>query len=411
MPAMEKERWPEFLSSRIKSQISIENASKAQTWALTLFAFLALGFGLSAVGSDDRGASSIYSIKVLFLTLFHAVMILFFYLPSVLQRGEKVLAKQLGVRDFTSLLLVTLTLTFYSIVTCMLSGQVTSALREHDFSAFFGFTAWMNSAAAYFYTGALIFYLFCLLLTPGILQKIAERGSKAAYTGLGIHITLFLLTGLGYAEANPIGSPQFFDHFRVAGLFWTFISVSVLVIGRLQQESSVPALTALELEIASERLTRADVILARFKEVFVAKRFEASIRRISHQVAAQSHEIAKFAHEAIEFVGREKPSELDLRLVEDRYRRAEALYKKIEKHNQRTLVSFSFFDMTEVEREKAEFLKDQFSRELRNAKLELAQIRKRIDERLVAIKNTPLPAPAIAALPSLPPVEEEIISK
>src|SRR5438128_27941 len=99
---MEKYRWPEFLSSRTGSQIAIENARRAQTWALVLLGFIALAFGLNALGGNARSASALFSTKVLFLAFFHILTALSFYFPSVLQKGEKTLARQLGIRDFTS---------------------------------------------------------------------------------------------------------------------------------------------------------------------------------------------------------------------------------------------------------------------------------------------------------------------
>ena len=66
-------------------------------------------------------------------------------------------------------------------------------------------------------------------------------------------------------------------------------------------------------------------------------------------------------------------------------------------------ISVTFLDLIEVESERVGRLHDQYSRECRNAKLELASIRKRIDEKLVALKNSylrerqELPAPEVPA--------------
>ena len=389
---MEKNRWLDFLSSRVRSQISIENAEKAQNWGLLFLGFLGLGFALSAVSLLQR-ESFIYSTKILFLSFFHIVMILGFYIPGLLQKGEKPLSKVLRLRDFSSLTLMALTVIFYSFVIFTLSWQTATAAASMKASAFFTFVTWTNFFFSLTYLGLSVFSFLSLLAFPQAIVKMSETGSKIQYVGLGLHAALLFLFAFGYGERTPIGSPEFFEQFRIAGLFWVFILSSVLFVSRLFSTSSVSSLTQLELEVASGRLTRSEDILSRLKEVFVSKRFDFWIKRISHNVASKAHEIANFTHEAVTIVSRDKPTEVDLRQVEDRYRRGEALYKKLEKQSHRFLVSLSLFDLSEVEREKAEELKDQFSRELRNAKLELAQVRKSIDEKLMTFKAMPAALP------------------
>ena len=89
-------------------------------------------------------------------------------------------------------------------------------------------------------------------------------------------------------------------------------------------------------------------------------------------------------------VEREKPTEMDLLQVDGRYKKADSLQRKFEREAQRFQLCLSLFDFNEAERERIEKLRDQFSRELRNSKLELASVRKRIDDKLVFIKNTHL---------------------
>lgn len=385
---MEKTNWLDFISSRLKTQISLENAEKAQNWGLGFIALVTLAFALQAVvGSDSR--IFLYSTKILFLILFHAILALGFYLPNVLRKGEKVTSRAFGIRDFTSFIVVTLSLTFYSIVVLMLSWQVTATVSDMDGSNFFAFMSWMNVILAAGYFAFCLFAVSSLLWFPQALSKLVEKSDKLPYILLGIHAALFVLFGFGYSEVTPLGSVSFFEQVRVAGLFWIFILSSLFLTGRLLGGSSVPSLSELELEIASGRLERPEDILARLKEAFVLHRLSVWIHQLSHKLAGESHQIAQYAHEGMNLVSREKPTELDLRQVDDRYRRAVSLYKKLEKENQRFLLSVSFFDLTQAEQEKVESLRDQFSRETRNANLELASIRKKIDERLISLKTNP----------------------
>lgn len=398
---MDRDDWLSFISHKLRSQISLDNAHKAQTWALAFVGLLALGFALNAVSMSER-RPSLYPAKVLFLALYHLVLALAFYLPGLLQKGRKPVAGRLGVRDFTGLIVVSMILCFYSMIVLMLSAQITGGMQDTGVSPFSGFTAWINCLAAVFYLGAFGFYFLSLAFFPQALAKILEAGAKISYGCLGLHSALFLLLGFSYLETTPLGSPVFFEHFRVAGLFWIFILSSILWSGKLLYPSIVPALGGLELEIASGRLEKTDAISARLKDIFVSPRLDFWIGKIAHAVAEKAHSLASFTHEALEIVNREKPSEIDLRQVEDRYRKAEGLYRKLEKENTRFLICLSLFDLIEAEREKAEWLRDQFSRELRNSKIELASVRKRIDERLVDIKmERPLPLPAPEIVPQI----------
>lgn len=385
-PLMDKDDWLGFISNTLRSQISLENAHKAQTWALAFAGLLALGFALNAVSISERQLS-LYPTKILFLALYHLVLALGFYLPGLLQKGQKPVSEWLGIRDFTGLIVTSMILCFYSIVVLMLNTQLTGGIEETGISPFAGFVVWVNFLTAVFYLGTFAFYFLSLAFFPQVFAKIFEAGTKIVYSCLGLHAVLFLLLGFGYSETTPLGSPAFFEHFRVAGLFWIFILASIRWIGKLLSQSPVPALARLELEVAFGRLDKTDAILGRFKDIAVSPRLDFWIRKISHAAAEKAHSIAGCTHEALELVNRQKPSEVDLRQVEDRYRKAEGLYRRLEKENTRFLLCLSLFDLNETEREKAEWLRDQFSRELRNSKIELASVRKRIDERLVGIKT------------------------
>jgi hypothetical protein len=397
---MEKDRWLEFLSTKVQTQISLENAQKARMWALGLLSFLSLGFALNSIGPNHPN-SFLFSTRILFLTLTHLVIALAFYLPQLLNKGQKTISSVLSIRDYTSLTLTSLAIGFYSLIVLNQSFQAVN-FSEMEVSSFLSIVVWLNVLGAVTYFGLGVFGFLGFFFFPQAAIKLLNVGPKVRYTALSLHATFFILLGLAYAELSPLGSPEFFEQFRAAGLFWLFLISSLLLIGKMLRSSALASLQALELDVVSGKLERTDAILIRFKDAFVSRRLESSLRHISHDIAAKAHEIAKFTHEAVSFVDREKPSELDLRLVEDRYRRAESLYRKLEKENVRFLSSLVMLDLSEVEREKAEGLRDQFSRELRNAKIELASVRKRIDERLVSIKN--------AAKPFIPevPVEKEV---
>ncbi len=385
---MDKNSWLTFLSAKTKAQISLEASEKAQNWALTLFGFLALGFGLNALIGAAENPAVIYSSKVLFLIFFHIYILTQFLIPGILQKGQKPIARQLQLRDFTSLTAVTCVIAFYSVVTAMLSHQAAAGVGNFQPSAFLGITARINEIIAIVYAFGAIFYLTSLSFFPSLLIKWVEKGGKSRYVGLGLHAFMLVLTLFAYMGISRIGSTDFFQQLRVAGLFWIFMGTSVVLTGRLMRESAVPALSNLEIDLISGRLERTELVVPRFKDAFVASRFEGWLKRYAQAVAEKSSEVAKLTKETIALVSVEKPSEMDLRQIEIRYHRAEALYKQLEKSNQRFMVSMVAFYLTEVETEKAALIRDQFSRELRNAKLELASIRKMIDERLVSIKNS-----------------------
>ncbi|HXV28412.1 MAG TPA: hypothetical protein VD913_05545 [bacterium] len=388
---MEKPRWLEFLSSRLKSQISLENAEKAQTWAFAFLALVALGFALNAAQSAHDSLLR-YPATVLFLLLFHPILILTFYLPNFLDRENKPAARLLKIRDFTSLTASALILAFFAVVITVVSFQAAAGAGEVSESVLLGLAAWGNFIFSLFYLSACFFYFSGFLWFPQALAKIMERTAKTAPFLVAVHGIFLILLGFVYAGFVPFGSATFLEQFKSAGLFWVFIVSSVLFIGRLLSESSIPSLASLELDMASGRLERSEEILNRLKEAFVSGRLSRWTFRLSQSAMMKANEIAQLTDDALSVVGREKPTEIDLRLVEDRYRRADNISKKLEKENQRFLLSVSFFDSSDAEHEKIEELRDLFSKTIRNAKLELASVRKGIDERLVTLKNSqPLP--------------------
>lgn len=385
---MDKNIWTAFLTGKIQSQISLENSEKTQSWALTLFGFLSLGFALNALIGAAGNPAVIYASKILFLIFFHLYALTQFFIPGILQKGQKPIARQLQLRDFTSLTAVLFVIAFFSFTAVMLSHQAALGTLDYQPSAFLIFTARLNELASGLYAFGALFYLASLLFFPSVLIKWVEKGSKSIYAGLGFHAFLLVLTAAAYTGVSRIGGPEFFEQLRIAGLFWVFIGTSILLTGRLLRESALPALSNLELDLISGRLERTELVVPRFKDAFVSSRFEGWLKRYAKTIVEKSAEIGKLTKETISLVSVEKPSEMDLRQVEIRYHRAEAFYKQLEKSNQRFMVSMVAFYLTEVETEKAALLRDQFSRELRNAKLELASIRKMTDERLVSLKNS-----------------------
>lgn len=386
---MDKNNWLAFLSSKIKSQISQEAVEKAQNWAVALLGFMALGFAFGALSASQAANPMIVQgSKVLFLFFFHIYALAAFYIPALLQKGQKPVSRFLQTRDSISLITVASVLAIHSLVAAVLSSQTGATTLDFMPTGFQKFTASLNLIVTGVYAGGFLFYLLSLTAFPSALIKMIERTNKGGYVGIAIHSLMIFLTAVSYAGTSKIGSPESFEEFRIAGLFWIFIAASIALAGRVLRESALPALSALELDLISGKLERMELVVPRFKDAFVGSRFDAWLRGYAREVAQKASEIAKYSKDAEALVGVEKPSELDLRQVEDRYRRAESLYKQIEKFHQRFMTSMVAFYLSEVETEKAALVRDQFSRELRNAKLELATIRKRIDERLVTLKNT-----------------------
>lgn len=300
----------------------------------------------------------------------------------------------LQIRDFSSLVTVFSVVGFYALVSALLAWQVASANHSSDAYdtaksgiSFLSIVGWTNVIACGAAFLGFLFYITSLFNFPNLFIKWIEKGSRAIYGGAIFSAALLILTGLGMASVQPIGSPDFFQTFQIAGLFWIFIGCSILLAGRLNRESSVPALSNLEIDLLSGRLERMELVVPRFKDAFVNSRFENWLKTFARDIAEKSAEITKYSKEAVGLVSVEKPSEMDLRQVEERYRKSEQAYKLLEKNHQRFMVSMVGFTLSEVEIEKAALVRDQFSRELRNAKLELASIRKLIDDKLVSLKN------------------------
>jgi len=404
MKSLTSEQWMNFLSSRLKAQISIENAEKIQTWAMAIVGMTALGLALKGIASLNS-LPAIFAVKTQFIALLHAVMVFGFYLPAFLQKGEKLQARLLGVRDNTSLTLISLVFSFYALVMFMVCQQAAAQVGDLKVSGYFAFIITTNFVVSVFYLAVCAFLAFGFLFMPAMLIKMADKMGKLPLVLFSIHAVLFFLTGAAYGELAPIGSPRFFEHFLVSAEFWIFVVASVFFVARLLGESQVAPLTALEFEVTSGKLERHEDILARFRDVFIRRRLSFWINRLSHMVAARAHEIASYTHDAMKYVDRDKPTEVDLSQVEGRYKKADSLQRAFERESQRFQLCLSFFDFNEAERERIEKLRDQFSRELRNTKIELASVRKRIDDKLVSIKNSQVTLLSSDVPPSSKPAE------
>ena len=388
--------WLEFLSGKIRSQIALETVRKVQVWALGILAFTALGFALNAVG-QDRSDTFLYATKILFLIFFQAVVLLGVYMPALLQKNQKTAARLFRLQDPTGFFFFGVLLALSGVSVWMLSAQAVKGSEGLNPSNLFSFSLWAQFASVGFYLAAGVFYLAGLLFYPAFLTKALEKTAKPGlYALAGLHSLLFFLLGFGYSEMTAVGSPEFFGQFRVAGLFWIFVVSALLWVGRFLEESTVPSLDMLQLEVVSGRLKDQETILSRIRESAVSRRFELWIQRKSLAVTHKALELAGYAQDAIALVSRDKPTEIDLRQVEDRYKKAESLLRRIDTESARFSLLIALLSLGELENQKAAFLQDLFSRESRNAKLELATVRKRIDEKLISIKNDRL------ALPSAP---------
>ena len=382
------QNWLDYFSSKINAQISIDNASRAQSWAFALLSVGALGFALEGL-KEIRSESFIYSTKILFLIFFHLFAVLGFYLPMFLQKGEKPVARLLGVRDLTSFSFISLPLVSYAVIIVLLSQQlVAGAKQAAEVTAFFGLVTWLNLVTAFLYLAGSVFYLATLTFLPGSWAKLAERGKSTFYVFMGLHVLFTVLLSFGYSEIVPMGSVDFFLQFRVVAFFWVFIVGSTLFPGKALAQSPVGSLQNVEFELAAGRLNDEEDVLTRFRDAYVGSRLAAWLKRLTIALIDNSHEIGQFTREAVKLVGQDKLQEIDLRKVEDFYKKADQSYRRLEKACQRFLLSVSLFDLNEMEREKIEILRDHYSRELRNAKLELATVRRGIDDTLLVLKNT-----------------------
>ena len=403
---MEKGNWIGFLASKIQSQIQLENARKMRTILLGLVSVGVLGYSLNAVGHFS-GRMFFQTSKLMFILFYHGLMVLMVYLPMQLRKGEKSLAGFWGIKDFTGLVLISSGMAFYSLIALLLSFQIAGVAGDLSSAGFLAVVAWLNVAVLFFYAAGFAVFFAGLLWFPAFLSKGVPFVSRSVPVLMGIHAVLLALLGSGYTDNVKLGSPAFFEQFFVMALFWAFIVGSLLFLGRLLDDSAIPALSALELDLFSGKAEKEQEILERYRNAYTPARFSAWIDRLSGQSVTLAKDIRRYAQEAIALVSREKPTEIDLYQVEDRYKRAESLCKRLEKSGQRFQAGISVMDTHVLQQAKIEYLRDQYSRDSRNARLELAGVRKRIDERLVALKNAAI-AEAAAMVPPAPPTQAEI---
>ncbi len=397
---MNPAQWTGYLGSKIKNQLAAETVERIHLWALSLLGLAALGLALGPIGSLDE--RSFFGMQAFFLIFFHAVMLLGYYGPGRLAgKNSRWLMRALEIRDFISLVFVFVALVFYAAILLRVGYQAAVRGADMEVSAWGAVLGWLNFVFILFYALLAVSACAAFNFAPHLLVRFMDRSGRMPLVLMSIHLGLGLLLFADYAARTGFGSPLFFEEFRLAGMFWIFIAASIFVTGRLLAESALPALNALEFEVATGHWTRPEDILLRFKAAFASVRFDTWLNTLARSAAEKSHEIARCLHEAVRLIGQEKPTELELKQVEDCYRRAEAVIRKLDREGQRFLAVLSFLDLQEACLGKSEELRDQFLRDLRNARLELAGVRKCIDEKLIALKDRAAAASPASSNPSL----------
>ncbi len=384
---MQKDSWLPFISEKIRAQISIENGRRVQTWAFGILALFALT-NLVAGLINIPGKAFLIMTQVLFVAAFHLILSFGIYLPEHLQKGEKYLSRAFGIRDFTSLIFMSLVLAFVVYIVFNASYAIIHDGEELRASAVLAVANWLNVIAAGLYLGGFALYLGGLLFLPRFLTRVIDQLGKQPLIFMITHGVLFLLTWSGYSQVVEIGSGTFFEQVKLVTLFWVFSTSFVFWVSRLLQESPLQALSSLEMDAASGKLDRSDDLLEQFQQAFISRRFNHWLERLSQQLGKVADEITLRLQDCIAVVNQSKPTEAQLGWMEDRYRKAVAKSSQLERRQQKFLLALSFLNLLDVEREKVETLKDQFSKETRHAKLELAGVRKKIDEKLQTLKES-----------------------
>lgn len=379
--------WIELLSSKIRAQIALDNARKAETWALLILSFACLGFALDGLRPIGSG-TYIFSAKILFLAAFHFILLAAVYLPALLQKREKAWASFFGIKDVTGLGFIGGLVLFQLAVVNSLAFQAASGAGNFvDGSAFSAFLLWVN----FLFTGTLLATLAWCVLAACFFTGLKSRGfwpgKKVFFTFLGFHVLLPVLLLFGYADVVALGSVPFFEQFRVVAFFWGALGAWLLLAAKALRQSPLNAFQDLELETASGNARGDAEILTRLQDALVSERFAAWLGAEQASFAAVAGQMVQSTREAVNGVTRKTLAETDIRKVEDHYKKAESLSRKLEKKYQRFLLLISFLDLNPRETERAASLRDLFSRDLRHSKLELATIRRGLDEILLSSAN------------------------
>jgi hypothetical protein len=379
--------WLGLLSSKIRAQIALDNARKAETWALLILSFVCLGFALDGLRPIGSG-TYIFSAKILFLAAFHVLLLVAVYLPSLLQKREKTWTSFFGIKDVTGLGFIGGLFLFQLLVVASLAFQAASGAGNFvEWSAFSGFLLWVNFLFSAVLLATLAWYALTVFVFTGMKSRGFWPGKKVFFTFLGFHGILPVLLLFGYADIVALGSVPFFEQFRVGAFFWGALGSWVLLAVKALRQSPLPGLQNLELETASGNARGEAEILARLQDALISERFAAWLGAEQASFAAVAAQMVQSTREAVGGVTRKSLAETDIRRVEENYKKAESLSRKLEKRYQRFLLLLPFLDLTPREAERAASLRDLFSRDLRHSKLELAAIRRGLDEILLSSAN------------------------
>lgn len=389
---MEKSEWLHFFNTRRQSQISADTSARLQGWGLILLSLATFSYAFTAL-KNAGSYSFIVEAKVLFLTVFHLLAVITVWLPSIVEKDAKPLARTLQIHDSASSVFNGITILLVLFIANTLSFQLFKDISHGEKEAFFHLVLVFNAVLTAGYLTAAAIAGILYFSAPQTLLKMGSKGSALIKTLAVTQGILFLLLGFNYLQGVALGSAVFFEEFALVSALWIGLTGLILFVARLQQESPLEEISALEMDITSGKLSDDGDILVRYKEVFTSRRLRLWVSRLHHTTAQKAEEIAAYCREALQTVAADTPTEFDLRKVEDNYRRADFSYQKLEKENIRYQLLTGLFDSSESELNRIHSLQDFYSRQLRNSKLELASVRKKIDEKLVQLKNSAAPQP------------------
>lgn len=378
--------WIDFLSVRIQSQIRKEISDRAHTWALGLLSLVALVFTLSNIKAAP-GPADLFASKLLTLVLFQPVVFFAFFLPNILDAKSKPVSRFLGIRDFSEFIFSGISLVFFLYIICTVNFQVGAAAAKFKLPGLTTVFIWTHFALSAGYLISLLTHFAGYFFAPAVSLKLSSLREKLYPILAGLHAVFFLILGLGYNELLPIGSKPFFSHLLVAAPFFIFTLSFLAFRGAVSKESPVASLENLHLDLQRGSLLNEKLIQARIEDAFISNRFADWISQISYQTDTQAQGISALTNQILSTVQHGLPRELDLQLVEDHYKKAAAMLKKCEKAALRFSYSTKYLTTDALALTFIEEITDQFAREIRNARLDLASIRRQIDEHLVTLKN------------------------
>lgn len=372
--------WVGYLAERVRAEERAEWVRKLECWGLFALAL----FSFTTAAKLFLEQRSEIPVELFSLFLFHAVMFFALYLPGRIEKERRVLSETLQIVDYSSFSFVWIGITAYLILIAKMSFAVVSQYEsEQALSSIF---LWANAVISWGYCILSFLVGIGFWMIPALLTKLNAISGRLSSVLFYTHLVIGV--GLGWISlaVSQMGTASFFGEFLVAVLAWIFVASSLLLISKAFQKSRLESLRRLQSEMMVKALAKPEEWPARFQEASVSPRISASAKSISQDVLKKSHQMANYVQEALSVVSSEKPSEIDLIRVEDRYRKAEHLSRRLEKDHQRFVIAANLFCLGEAEQAKLDKLQDLFLREIRNSKLELASVRKKIDERLMLFK-------------------------